>query len=58
MLQFFKRSRDRLEYTGSDEVTTALPEAQGFGFENEVAAFEMQFAHGLDSGEQPMFSRV
>ena len=45
---------------GSDEVAAVLPEAEEFGFENELAAFGLQFAHGLGLGlhERPIISRL
>jgi Xaa-Pro dipeptidase len=45
---------------GSDEVAQVLPRAQAFGFDNELAAFGLQFAHGLGLGlhERPIISRL
>lgn len=45
---------------GSDEVAKVLPRAEDFGFENELAAFGLQFAHGLGLGlhERPIISRL
>ena len=45
---------------GSDEVAKVLPKAQDFGFDNELAAFGLQFAHGLGLGlhERPIISRL
>jgi len=45
---------------GSDEVAQVLPRAQDFGFDNELAAFGLQFAHGLGLGlhERPIISRL
>ena len=45
---------------GTDEVAAVLPKAQDFGFENELAAFGLQFAHGLGLGlhERPIISRL
>ncbi|MBN9605155.1 MAG: aminopeptidase P family protein [Actinomycetales bacterium] len=45
---------------GSDEVASVLPKATDFGFENELAAFGLQFAHGLGLGlhERPIISRL
>jgi len=45
---------------GSDEVASVLPKAEEFGFENELAAFGLQFAHGLGLGlhERPIISRL
>src|SRR5450756_2132743 len=44
----------------SDTVALTLPAAQDFGFENELAAFGLQFAHGLGLGlhERPIISRL
>jgi Xaa-Pro dipeptidase len=44
----------------SDEIARLLPRAQNFGFENELAAFGLQFAHGLGLGlhERPIISRL
>jgi Xaa-Pro aminopeptidase len=46
--------------TSSDTVALTLPAAQDFGFENELAAFGLQFAHGLGLGlhERPIISRL
>lgn len=45
---------------GTDEVAAVLPRAQDFGFDNELAAFGLQFAHGLGLGlhERPIISRL
>jgi Xaa-Pro dipeptidase len=45
---------------GSDQVAAVLPKAEAFGFENELAAFGLQFAHGLGLGlhERPIISRL
>ncbi|WP_349428768.1 Xaa-Pro peptidase family protein [Microbacterium sp. LWS13-1.2] len=45
---------------GSDQVASVLPAAEDFGFENELAAFGLQFAHGLGLGlhERPIISRL
>ncbi len=45
---------------GTDEVAALLPRAEEFGFENEMAAFGLQFAHGLGLGlhERPIISRL
>jgi Xaa-Pro aminopeptidase len=45
---------------GTDEVAALLPKAEEFGFENEMAAFGLQFAHGLGLGlhERPIISRL
>jgi Xaa-Pro aminopeptidase len=44
----------------SDVVARTLPKAEDFGFENELAAFGLQFAHGLGLGlhERPIISRL
>ena len=43
----------------SDTVARTLPRAQDFGFGSELAAFGLQFAHGLGLGlhERPIISR-
>jgi len=45
---------------GTDQVAAVLPKAEEFGFENELAAFGLQFAHGLGLGlhERPIISRL
>lgn len=45
---------------GSDQVATVLPKATDFGFDSELAAFGLQFAHGLGLGlhERPIISRL
>jgi len=45
---------------GSDEVAAVLPKAEDFGYDNELAAFGLQFAHGLGLGlhERPIISRL
>ncbi|HWL02032.1 MAG TPA: Xaa-Pro peptidase family protein [Microbacteriaceae bacterium] len=45
---------------GSDQVASVLPKAEDFGFDNELAAFGLQFAHGLGLGlhERPIISRL
>ncbi len=45
---------------GTDEVAAVLPKATDFGFDNELAAFGLQFAHGLGLGlhERPIISRL
>ena len=45
---------------GTDQVARLLPKAEDFGFENELAAFGLQFAHGLGLGlhERPIISRL
>ena len=43
-----------------DTVARTLPRAQDFGFDSELAAFGLQFAHGLGLGlhERPIISRL
>jgi Xaa-Pro aminopeptidase len=43
-----------------DQIARLLPKATDFGFENEMAAFGLQFAHGLGLGlhERPIISRL
>ena len=45
---------------GTDTVARTLPRADEFGFDNELAAFGLQFAHGLGLGlhERPIISRL
>ncbi|MEY9853109.1 Xaa-Pro aminopeptidase [Leifsonia sp. EB41] len=45
---------------GTDAVARVLPKADEFGFDNELAAFGLQFAHGLGLGlhERPIISRL
>jgi Xaa-Pro dipeptidase len=45
---------------GTDQIAQLLPRATDFGFENELAAFGLQFAHGLGLGlhERPIISRL
>ena len=45
---------------GTDQVAAVLPKATEFGFENEMEAFGLQFAHGLGLGlhERPIISRL
>jgi Xaa-Pro dipeptidase len=44
----------------SDKIARALPEAKDIGFETEMAAFGLNFCHGLGLGlhERPLISRV
>ena len=44
----------------SGTVARTLPRAQDFGFDSELAAFGLQFAHGLGLGlhERPIISRL
>ncbi|HEU0285888.1 MAG TPA: Xaa-Pro peptidase family protein [Nocardioidaceae bacterium] len=45
---------------GTDEVAAVWPEATEFGFSDELAAFGLQFGHGLGLGlhERPIISRL
>jgi len=45
---------------GTDEIAALWPAATEFGFENEMAAFGLQFGHGLGLGlhERPIISRL
>ena len=45
---------------GTDEIAEVWPAATEFGFENEMAAFGLQFGHGLGLGlhERPIISRL
>ncbi len=45
---------------GTDEVAALLPAAEEFGFDSEMEAFGLQFAHGLGLGlhERPIISRL
>src|SRR3954466_16008605 len=45
---------------GSDQIAAVWPRAEEFGFENEMAAFGLQFGHGLGLGlhERPIISRL
>jgi Xaa-Pro dipeptidase len=45
---------------GTDEVAAVWPKATEFGFESEMAAFGLQFGHGLGLGlhERPIISRL
>jgi Xaa-Pro dipeptidase len=45
---------------GTDQVAAVWPKATEFGFENELAAFGLQFGHGLGLGlhERPIISRL
>jgi Xaa-Pro aminopeptidase len=45
---------------GTDEIASVWPAATEFGFENEMAAFGLQFGHGLGLGlhERPIISRL
>jgi Xaa-Pro aminopeptidase len=45
---------------GTDEVAALLPRAEDFGFDSEMEAFGLQFAHALGLGlhERPIISRL
>ncbi|MFI6316023.1 M24 family metallopeptidase [Nonomuraea sp. NPDC050556] len=45
---------------GTDQVAAVWPEATAFGFADEMAAFGLQFGHGLGLGlhERPIISRL
>jgi Xaa-Pro dipeptidase len=45
---------------GTDEVARVWPRAEDFGFTDEMAAFGLQFGHGLGLGlhERPIISRL
>jgi Xaa-Pro aminopeptidase len=45
---------------GTDEIAAVWPEATDFGFDTEMAAFGLQFGHGLGLGlhERPIISRL
>ncbi|MDE3064919.1 MAG: aminopeptidase P family protein [Acidobacteriota bacterium] len=45
---------------GTDEIASVWPKATDFGFANEMAAFGLQFGHGLGLGlhERPVISRL
>src|SRR4029077_9886014 len=45
---------------GTDQVAAVWPRATDFGFDNEIAAFGLQFGHGLGLGlhERPIISRL
>ncbi|MDQ4214692.1 Xaa-Pro peptidase family protein [Microbacterium capsulatum] len=46
--------------TTTDVVARTLPKAEDFGFDDELSAFGLQFAHGLGLGlhERPIISRL
>ncbi|HKD97366.1 MAG TPA: Xaa-Pro peptidase family protein [Micromonosporaceae bacterium] len=46
--------------TGTDEIARLWPRARDFGFASEMAAFGLQFGHGLGLGlhERPIISRL
>lgn len=45
---------------GTDEIASAWPKAEDFGFPDEMEAFGLQFGHGLGVGlhERPIISRL
>ena len=45
---------------GTDDIARRWPRAEEFGFANELAAFGLQFGHGLGLGlhERPIISRL
>jgi Xaa-Pro dipeptidase len=45
---------------GTDDIARVWPKATDFGFANELAAFGLQFGHGLGLGlhERPIISRL
>jgi Xaa-Pro dipeptidase len=45
---------------GTDQIAKLWPKAEDFGFANELAAFGLQFGHGLGLGlhERPIISRL
>jgi len=45
---------------GSDEIASLFPTAESLGFDDELAAFGLQFCHGLGLGlhERPIISRL
>ena len=45
---------------GTDEIASVWPKATDFGFASEMAAFGLQFGHGLGLGlhERPIISRL
>src|ERR1700761_7190844 len=67
-LDAYKQARDWMDAAldairpgvSSDTVARTLPRAQDFGFGSELAAFGLQFAHGLGLGlhERPIISRL
>jgi Xaa-Pro aminopeptidase len=64
----YRRCRDLLDQAlaaikpgaRTDEVVSLWPKAEEFGFENEEAAFALQYGHGigLSIWEKPIFSRL
>ena len=45
---------------GTDDIAKVWPKAEDFGFTDELAAFGLQFGHGLGLGlhERPIISRL
>src|SRR5262249_59194616 len=45
---------------GTDKIARAFPKAQEIGFESEMAAFGLNFCHGIGLGlhERPIISRL
>ena len=64
----YKRAREWIDLAielvrpgaGTDEIARIWPRAQQFGFPDEMAAFGLQFGHGLGLGlhERPVISRL
>jgi Xaa-Pro dipeptidase len=64
----FKQSREWMDAAielvkpgvGTDQIAKVWPEAQEFGFEDEMDAFGLQFGHGVGVGlhERPIISRL
>jgi Xaa-Pro dipeptidase len=64
----YKRAREWMDRgieairpgAGTDQIAALLPKATEFGFETEMEAFGLQFAHGLGLGlhERPIISRL
>ena len=55
-----RRDRGGTPGVGTDEIAKVWPKAQDFGFATEMAAFGLQFGHGLGLGlhERPIISRL
>src|ERR1700675_3705618 len=64
----YKRAREWMDQAialikpgvGTDRIARAFPRAQAIGFESEMAAFGLNFCHGLGLGlhERPIISRL
>src|SRR6266498_2684922 len=64
----YKRAREWMDSAialikpgvGTDRITKSFPKAQEIGFESEMAAFGLNFCHGLGLGlhERPIISRL